>query len=356
MNPYWYYFFNSLNGVVDWSPITFSIMADLMPSNAKSWRAAGFGHLIIAKFSATAFVPSLAIFLSHLKVSIISVAFGISALAHGYYFIPETLLLTKTKNLNNKNNNDSHDSIGEEESKGNKNPNSLQTQKLSFFQDILLRPFHEMSILNRNSYLRLLTFLSFASGMVISGEHTFRIYYVVNHLSFNDKDIAFFFAFNGALAMFVQGYLVKRGVEMFGERKVIIIAFFFGFTHCIQLSTSKTKFTMLLACVGAKLTGMAFPTLSSMKTFSVDENERGRIQGAFFSLSALADAVGPISMQFIYNRTKEDKDGGGGLFNGPGTMFLFAGLLYLFGFVAAFWIPLSRSKVPDDSTETKQKI
>ena len=51
-----------------------------------------------------------------------------------------------------------------------------------------------------------------------------------------------------------------------------------------------------------------------------DESEQGRIQGALYSLQALASGIGPVLLRFVYTHTKRSP-------LGPGTMFVFAGFL-----------------------------
>jgi len=64
-----------------------------------------------------------------------------------------------------------------------------------------------------------------------------------------------------------------------------------------------------------------------------EEHEQGRIQGALYSLSSLASAVGPVSLRVVYHFTKD------GAFPGPGTMFIFAALLYLLATCFACALP-----------------
>lgn len=63
-------------------------------------------------------------------------------------------------------------------------------------------------------------------------------------------------------------------------------------------------------------------SLGAIKSNNVEEHEQGRIQGAH-SLSLLASAVGPASMRLAHSFTKDAP------YHGPGSMFAFAGALYL---------------------------
>jgi hypothetical protein len=74
--------------------------------------------------------------------------------------------------------------------------------------------------------------------------------------------------------------------------------------------------------------------MSSPFYADVDESEQGRIQGALYSLSALASALGPMTLRFVYHFTKD------GAFVGPGSMFIFAAGLYVIASYCAYLLPV----------------
>jgi DHA1 family tetracycline resistance protein-like MFS transporter len=92
----------------------------------------------------------------------------------------------------------------------------------------------------------------------------------------------------------------------------------------------------------AQLTSTNGPLLSSLASRNVDEGEQGRIQGALFALSALAEAIGPLCMNFVYRNWN---------FFGPGTMFVVAAILYGFGTVAIVCIPSRATRIVDEETD-----
>jgi hypothetical protein len=89
---------------------------------------------------------------------------------------------------------------------------------------------------------------------------------------------------------------------------------------------------------------MSHQLCDSMYTFVVcdsqDESEQGRIQGALYSVQALASALGPVAMRWIYGLTKD------GALMGPGTMFIFASAFYIIAVYCACLLPVGgRSKL-----------
>ena len=187
---------------------------------------------------------------------------------------------------------------------------------------------------HRNKLFRLLSTLAFFSGIVSTADHTLFIYYVEENLSFDDKDIAKIFLIIGVMGMFVQTVVLKPLNSRIGERRVIMVAFFVGAIHNYLYGVAKDKRTIFLSATIASLTGMSFPTISAIKANNVEESEQGRIQGALYSLSALASALGPLSLRYVYHKTKDSTGG-----FGKGTMFIFGAGLYLIAVVCAWLLP-----------------
>jgi hypothetical protein len=71
------------------------------------------------------------------------------------------------------------------------------------------------------------------------------------------------------------------------------------------------------------------------------------VQGALFAVSAIANAIGPVTLQLIYDHTK------GGKFLGPGTMFVFASVLYFVGTWFVTCIPGDKIK-PSNTRERNE--
>jgi hypothetical protein len=66
-------------------------------------------------------------------------------------------------------------------------------------------------------------------------------------------------------------------------------------------------------------------------------SEQGRIQGALYSLQAVASAVGPIAMQSVDNFCKKTS------YLGPGTMFFYAASLQCVAVGCAYALPKDKA-------------
>merc|ERR1719148_176448 len=79
-----------------------------------------------------------------------------------------------------------------------------------------------------------------------------------------------------------------------------------------------------------------------MKANNVKDCEQGRIQGALFSVQALASGIGPAILQFVYSKTK-DIDSNTVFGFGPSTMWYCASFLYFIAVGLALTLPNSKA-------------
>lgn len=230
--------------------VALSAISDVMPA---IWRAPSFG-LVIAGFSlGFAFSPILAVFMSHLAISIFSLAILVAGFVFVCFYMPETL-----------------------------SPDAAQKAKLAraaemppmnsqydVFKYYAMRPINDLLILNRNTLFRLMSALAFFSGIVGSADMALFVYYVEENLSFSEKDVAVMFMIRGLLGIIVQACILKPLNSAIGERRVIVFAFFIGAVHNYLYGIARTKAMFLVGATIATFTSMSFPTISAIKANNV---------------------------------------------------------------------------------------
>lgn len=314
MSPAWYYTVGAASGLVNWIAVALSSLSDVMPPR---WRAPSFG-LLIAGFSlGFAMAPFMALLLGHFRVSIFALGLVITGFVVTLICYPETLPASQAFQAR-----ELRKSLLE----------GLTPSERVIWN--IKRPFWELSILNRNRLFRLLSILAFFSGLVSSGDRTLIIYYIEERLGFNDKDVALMFFIMGILGVFLQGFVLKILNDCIGERWLVTMCFLLGSFHNLLYGLAKTKTTIFVAVAISAFGAMAFPTISAIKANNVQASEQGRIQGALYSLSALASALGPMVLRLVYHFTKD------GAFLGPGSMFVVAAILYLVAVYCGYLLPL----------------
>lgn len=314
LNPNFYYIASGIDGSISWISIALSALSDVMP---KEWRAPTFGILFSGFSLGFALSPFLALALTHYGVSILSLFMLVIAFFFSVFFLPETLSDAAMMTVREQ-----------------RAENSVQVGEESLLRSagrMLGRPIKELSILNRNCFFRLLSALAFFSGMSSSADQTLLLYYVEDRLNFKDKDVAVFFGIIGCLGIFVQGVLLKPFTTFLGERRVVVVAFVCGAITNTLYAFAESKSRIFEAACVSTVGTMAFPTISAMKANNVEQFEQGRIQGALFALSSLANAVGPALLRLAYQVTKNTHH--------PGAFFLTATAFFTVATFCAYALP-----------------
>jgi DHA1 family tetracycline resistance protein-like MFS transporter len=357
MTPRWYFITTAGHGgLVNWFAVALSALSDVIQPK---WRAPSFGLLSATFAIGYAIGPSLALQVGHKAISFLSCALVCATFVLAIFWYPETLpkhVQIASRDCARREEDDfvlgSIPSRSAPPSDTVPGPDGLRI-KVLFIAHCLCRPIREMSILNRSYTLRMLSLLAFFSGMVGSADGAFIICYAEDQLDFNDKDIAFASLIRGTFGIILQGILLKPFNDCVGERRVLIVSFCVGVIHNALIGLATTKrmfvFAMVLGCV----MNLAFATISAIKSMNVSEQEQGRIQGALYSLQALAWDVGPLVLRAVYTATVNTT----GI---PGFMFLVASMLYVVAVICAYLLPPEQSDsrrmiMPHDTSETSRR-
>jgi len=319
LSPAWYYYPGCLTGLVNWLAVAISALSDVVPPK---WRAPCFGLMLAGFSSGVAISPTLSLTMSHTSISIFSFSILVGIFFFTIFVVPETL----------------PKEVAEEARRMRiEKINNENMQCRNPFAQALLRPMKELSILNRSNLFRLLSVLAFFSSVISAADQNLLLYYLEDRYDFNDKDVSLLFLIIGGLGVAVQGFVLKPLNDRMGEKNLIILSFSVGIFVNILYGVAPSKKVIFLAVSGASLIGMSFPTISAIKSNNVGDLEQGRIQGALYSISALASAIGPIALRYVYYKTKDT------VFPGPGAMFIFAAFLYFLATLFAFALPRDKT-------------
>jgi DHA1 family tetracycline resistance protein-like MFS transporter len=158
------------------------------------------------------------------------------------------------------------------------------------------------------------------------------VLYVHYRYSWDTRTVGILLAGVGISALIVQGLLVKPAVQLFKERRALVMSLTFGAAGFVIYGIAPTG---ALFCIGVPvvaLWGIAMPSLQAIMTRLVDATEQGRLQGALASLMGLASLIGPTVFTQTFAAsisTRADR----GL---PGAPFLLAALLALVAMLLAW--------------------
>jgi len=319
LNPIFYYAATSISGLVNYMPVVFAALADITPPK---YRAPSFGLTMASFYIAFSTSPYVVTLASKKKVvSMTSLFLAIFSCLFTLIFVPETL----PKDMSN--------SVGLQQREAR-----IQNEYgMSMTKKLLLRPFRDLSILNRNKMSRIIAMMVVLSGMVYSSDSTVLLYYIENRLDFSAVDVARYFFVHGLCGIFVQVYVLRALTGYVGERYVVIVAYVVGMFYNFLYGIASHKATIYAAAVFSALASMGYPTVSSINSYNGTPLEQGLLQGALSSLGALSEAFGPMLMRLVYDRTKD-----GALF-GAGTMFFLGTLFYCIGAFFAYLLPVDQA-------------
>ncbi|MEW9856768.1 TCR/Tet family MFS transporter [Novosphingobium sp. M1R2S20] len=107
-------------------------------------------------------------------------------------------------------------------------------------------------------------------------------------------------AFSSVLDLLMQGVIVGPATRRFGDRRTIVVGLAGGTLSFLAMGIAPTATWFVIAMVPASLMGLAEPTLRSVLSRRVTENEQGQLQGAMQSLASVAGISGPAFFGWLY--------------------------------------------------------
>jgi MFS family permease len=115
-------------------------------------------------------------------------------------------------------------------------------------------------------------------------------------------EIAFLFAFIGAIAVVVQGFLIRRLVPRFGEPRLAITGLTL-MTFAFAVIAFAPVAWMLYPAVGLLATGsgLATPSITSLISRRVAPQEQGDVLGGVQALTSLTMVVGPLFAGVVFD-------------------------------------------------------
>ncbi|NQY99549.1 MAG: MFS transporter [Bdellovibrionales bacterium] len=109
------------------------------------------------------------------------------------------------------------------------------------------------------------------------------------------------FAYVGLIMVFTQGYLIRKLLPKYGEKKLMLIGLFFVGFGLAGIGFADEIWALALVVTFLSLgVGMANPSLTGSISLSAGKQDQGSVLGANQSLSALARIIGPALGGWFY--------------------------------------------------------
>ena len=120
---------------------------------------------------------------------------------------------------------------------------------------------------------------------------------------FSTLEIGGLLALLSVLDLTMQGAVVGPVTARVGDRPTTVFGLAAGALSFLAMGFAPSAAWFVAAMIPASLMGLAEPTLKSMLSRRVEEDEQGQLQGALQSLASVAGIVGPVFFGWVYGVT-----------------------------------------------------
>ena len=180
-------------------------------------------------------------------------------------------------------------------------PESLRPENRMAFSWKRANPVGAMILLLRHKEL---TGLSVVNFLLYFAHHVFSaifVLYAAYRYGWGPREVGLLLAGVGLLDMIVQGVLTGPVVKRLGDRNTMILGLAGGAVGIALMGWAPTGLMFCLAMLPNALWGLAMPTLQSLMTRRVREDEQGQLQGANMSVASIAGVASPLFFGWIYS-------------------------------------------------------
>jgi len=216
----------------------------------------------------------------------------------GYFFVPESLAVSKRRKINYRN----------------------------------MIP--GVSLIQLGKYKTLLGlviafFLVNLAGQVMPNVWSF---FTLEKFKWDTTDVGISFAVVGALVVIVQVFLIGWFVKKLGSKRVILLGFLFWTIGMIGFALAINEVILYLALIPYCLGGIAGPSIQGLLSNSVSEKEQGNLNGALMQAVSITAVAAPLIYNTLFfNFSKADAT-----VYFPGAPYLAAAVIILISCVVAF--------------------
>ncbi|MEM7078395.1 MAG: TCR/Tet family MFS transporter [Pseudomonadota bacterium] len=172
-------------------------------------------------------------------------------------------------------------------------------------------------------------------------------FYTILKFDWTPLDVGLSMGLVGILMAFVQGYLIRIVIPKWGATRTAFVGFSAAAISYIGIAFAPNALAVYMWCFVSALAGLIGPSVTSILSNQVPQNEQGELQGVLASVASVAAIIGPFVMtqSFTYFTNTQAP------FYFPGIAFTIAGVLALIA-IAMFArnLRLLPSTTADDSS------
>jgi DHA1 family tetracycline resistance protein-like MFS transporter len=202
-------------------------------------------------------------------------------------------------------------------------PESLPAKRRTRFSLRRANPLGALALLRSQPQLSGLATVNFLSNLSHASLPSIGVLYMQYRYGWDERTVGFTMAGVGLCAMIVQGGLIGRTVQRFGERTTLIMGLGFGVAGFAVFALAPTGVLFWSGIPLLSLWGFASPSALGLMSRRVSGSEQGQLQGANASLMGVANMLGPGLFTQVFALFV----GTGGVWHLPGAAFLLAAAL-----------------------------
>lgn len=169
---------------------------------------------------------------------------------------------------------------------------------------LFTNPFAELTNALKRPVIRELLLLTLVFITAFSMMHVTAALFWEEEYGLNEKQIGFMFMYIGILAAGIQGFLIGRFNQWFGEEQLLIAGTILMMIGLVAMPFPPKEwfYPWELICLAVISFGNAFltPTISSKLSKLANPTEQGLIMGSYQSYSSMGRVIGPIVGGWLY--------------------------------------------------------
>jgi len=180
-------------------------------------------------------------------------------------------------------------------------PESLPVEKRMKFSWKRANPVGSLILLRRHPELSGLSIVNF---LLYFAHHVFSavfVLYAAWRYGWGPVEVGLLLALVGVLDMAVQGVFVGPVVKRLGDRATMVLGLAGGTVGIAAMGWAPDGLWFIAAMLPNALWGLAMPTLQSLMTRRVGEDEQGQLQGANMSVASIAGVASPLFFGWVYS-------------------------------------------------------
>jgi DHA1 family tetracycline resistance protein-like MFS transporter len=178
------------------------------------------------------------------------------------------------------------------------------------------------------SNLALIVFLYYTSVWALIST---LIIHVTRFLGFSQLALGWLLSGYGLATMFSEAVLVRYIVPWLGETNSMRLGLLSFSAQCVVVALSSSPVMIFISVLFSMLANLVYPSISSLVSKIVDEDQQGEALGALNGIKALTEGFGPLvfgMLMALFENTPV-----------PGAPYLLACILSMWAFLHCFELP-----------------